>query len=241
MTTSFKELKRQVFLKMPGHVDGIAQLAVEQAINDAQTVIAYTKDFDELIFLDTANAKTTANTNLYHMTSNLNLTRPKDIYSIRLMANDNSRKLTYVPLRKLDEIVPYTNQTGTGYPDWYTIRGEYVELYKIPNANYSLYIQHSRWPAILSNETDTTPFVNIDPVIVTLAVEMALSSLEGSSGDWFSRARQLLGLSVKEETARPDQVFVAQPFNPAPSGIVGEYWNNPWIRKQPGRSSQEGD
>ena len=57
MSTNFKELKRQVMLRMPS-VDGRTVLAVEQAINDAHKVIAMVKDFDDLKVLDIANAAT---------------------------------------------------------------------------------------------------------------------------------------------------------------------------------------
>lgn len=235
MTTTYSELIRQTMLKLQPRSDGVTRLAVEQAINDAQRVIASVKDFDELMILDTSNATTTANTSLYNIDNDLGLTRPKDIYSIRLMDEDNSRKLTYVPFRRLDATIPYTTQVGTGRPDWYTIRGRYIELFKIPDDEYSLYVQHSRWPAAANyaNADDATPFLNIDYVIVTLAADMALASLEGGQSDWFQRAKSLLGIALSEEETRPDQTLVAQPFNPTYSGPIGEYWNNPWIKRQP--------
>lgn len=233
--TTYSELIRQTMLKLQPRSDGITRLAVEQAINDAQRVIASVKDFDELMTLDTANASTTANQSLYHIEDDLDLTRPKDIYTIRLMDEDNSRKLTYVPFRRLDEAIPYTEQVGTGRSTWYTIRGRYVELFRIPDTAYNLYIQHSQWPAAANyaNANDTTPFLNIDHVIVTLAADMALASLEGGSSDWFQRAKQLLGVALNEEDTRPDQTLIAQPFNPTCAGPMGEYWNNPFVKKQP--------
>jgi hypothetical protein len=214
--------------------DGRAILATDQAINDALKVIAMIKDFDELRVLDTANAATVANQKLYHVEDDLLLTRPKDIYSMRLMDEASSRKLTFVPFRRLDEDIPYTELTGTGRPSYYTIRGRYVELYQIPDDAYNLYIQHSQWPAALANDSDQVIFINIDHVIVALAADMAASILEGSSStDWMSRAVQLLGAAVSDEDTRPDQTFVARPFNPTPTGPMGEYWNNPFVKRQP--------
>ena len=62
---------------------------------------------------------------------------------------------------------------------------------------------------------------------------MASSSLEGGSGDWMAVATQLLGIAVKEEHTRPDRQYVAQPFIAEKIPYRGEYWNNPWVKKQP--------
>ena len=233
MPTTFKELKRLVMLNLNPRTDGITLMAAEQGINDAQKVIACVKDFDELMTLDTTNAVTVADTKLYHVENDLNLVRPKDIYSIRLMDTDSSRKLEYVPFRQLDERVPYTEQTGTGRSNYYTVRGKKVEFYKIPDDSYRLYVQHSQWPTVLSADATEIEYENIDHVIVSLATEMAESSLEGGTSDWLSKATQLLGISTNEEATRPDRMFVAQPFCASGFPHRGEYWNNPWVKRQP--------
>lgn len=230
MNTTFKELIRQVMLKMLPRVDGITRLTVEQAINDAQKVIAGVRDFDELKILDTTHAATVISQKLYHIETDLQLVRPKDIYTIRYMDEGSSRKLTFVPLRELDEKIPYTELFSTGRPSFYTIRGRYVELFRIPNEVKSLYIYHSQWPTILVNETDVTDYLQIDHVIVGLATEMAIASLEGSSSDWTGRAKLLLGLALSEDDTRPDQIHIAQPFNPTRQYPVGDYWLNPFFK-----------
>jgi hypothetical protein len=62
---------------------------------------------------------------------------------------------------------------------------------------------------------------------------MSIASLEGSSSDWAARAKTLMGTAIGEEETRPDQVYVAQPFDPARKGPVGDYWLNPWVKSQP--------
>lgn len=228
MSATYAELKRQVLLKLKKN-DGLAILATEQAINDALKMIATVKDFDELMALCTT-AATVDGTKSYSMDSDLALTRPKDIYSIRLMDTDNSRKLQYVPFQQLDNLIPYTEQTGEGRPSYYTRRGRDIELYQIPDAAYTLYIQYSKWPATLDEDTDTIEYVNIDPAIVQLAADMAQASLDGTDVDWMQRAVTLLGMVTREEGSRPDERLVARPFCPVPPGLPGEYWNNPFIR-----------
>ena len=133
----------------------------------------------------------------------------------------------------LDEKVPYTEISGTGRPVYYTIRGRYIELYRIPDAVYSLYIQHSQWPTTLTDDSDETSYLKIDHVIVALSTDMALASLEGGGSDWFVRAKQLLGITLEEEETRPDQWYVAQPFQPTKVGPLGQYWLSPWVKHQP--------
>ena len=307
MTTAYTELIRQIMLNLQPRSDGVARLAVEKAIIDAQRVIASIRDFDELMVLDTTNAFTavitsgsisvvfaatggtitrttgsfvtdgftvgtsiepddddnpgpltiltvtalvitvqdtltdstntaciiTHNKRLYHIEDDLDLTRPKDIYSIKLMDGDNSRKLDYITPQRFDKDYPYPESLGAQRPVKYTTRGRYVELLPMPDDAYPLYIQHSQWPAAANyaNANDTTPFTNIDYVIVSLATEMALASLEGGGGNWHERVRQLLGIATMEEATRPDQRHVARPFNPAgESRATGEYWLNPWVK-----------
>lgn len=233
MATNYGEFIRRVMLNLHPRSDAITKIAVEQAINDALKVIACVKDFDELMTLDTTHAATVADQKLYHIETDFALVRPKDIYSMRLMDDADSRKLTYVSFRDLDKQIPYTEVTGTGRSKYYTMRGNYVELYPIPDAVYSLYVQHSQWPTVLSATTDETEYTDIDYAIVALSTDMALASLEGGGGDWLSRATQLLGMATSEETTRPDEVRVAQPFIPTRLPSVGSYWLNPWVKTQP--------
>jgi len=233
MTTTFKELRRQTLGKLE-HSDGKAMLAVDQGINEAQKNIARVQDFDELIVLDTTHALTVASQKLYHLVTDLKLVRPKDIYSIRYMAEAESRKLTYVPPRKLDEEIPYTEIFSTGKPKWYTRRGKYIELFRIPDAVAPLYVLHSQWPAVLSADDDETPYENLDDVITTLGADIARSIIEeGVVSNWYQRAKELLGISLMEDVTRPDTTYVAQPFRARPVKLLGDYWLNPWVKKQP--------
>jgi len=234
MSTQFKELKRKVLLRMKDKTDGRTLLAVEEAINEAHKAIASVRDFDELVTLDTSHAVTVASQKLYHIETNLALVRPKDIYSIRYMDDANSRKLTYVPPQELDSRIPYTEQLAIGRPTWYTRRGMYLEFIRIPDAAKPLYIQHSQWPATLSGDTDETPYVNKDHVIVALSVDIAYTILDGGSGNWIQRALQLLGVAASEDRARPDVRPVARSFDASASrGPTGEYWKNPFIKENP--------
>ena len=226
---TFGELKRQVSLRVD-RPDGRTNLVVEQAINDVLRIIARVKDFDELMVLDTTNAFTVVGQKSYHIINDFLLTRPKDLYTIRVMDDADSVKLVYVPTSELDSAIPYTEQSGSGRPYYYTLRGFNLEMYRIPDYVYPVYIQYSQWPAVLVDDTDETEMIHIDDVIVALAADATISMLDGSgSVDWFQRASAMLHGAVKEEVERPDKVFIARPFSTKRS-VPGKYWADPFYK-----------
>jgi hypothetical protein len=174
-------------------------------------------------------------TKLYHLVNDWGLTRPKDLYTLRYMDESNSRKLIYVPVSRLDEILPYTEQFGSRKPKWYTRRGEEIELIPIPNAAKSIYVFYSQWPAILSADDDEPPYSDLDDVIEVLATDIAEGILSGAFGNYIQRARELLGTAVQEDISRPDRALFAQPFQ-ADEPVYGEYWADPFVRRDPSDS-----
>jgi hypothetical protein len=155
------------------------------------------------------------------------------LITIRYIDDASSRKLIWVPLSKFDALIPYPEQVSTGRPKFYLQRGMYLDFYPIPDANKALYITHSQWPANLANETDETPFINMDDIIVMLGVEIGTAILTKGGGytDWSKRARELLGIIISETRDRPDRLHIAQPFSISDSRPVSDYWLNPWVKE----------
>jgi len=233
MSSNLADFRRQVLRNLKS-VDGVTEIAFGDALNDAHKAIARSMDFDELMVLDSANAATVANQHRYHLIDDLGLTRPKDVYSIRYMANEESRKLSYIPPREMDQVLAYPDQLGTGKPSRYTQKGMYLELVRIPDANANLYVYHSQWPSTLSNDSDETDYLNIDDVIVQLTTEMTQAYVSGGSiTDWTKRAATLLGQALGEHRYHPDHDYVARPFTPGRPRYVSEYWNDPWVKRSP--------
>lgn len=234
MALTYQRLYQKVLLRI-NQSDGRALMAAKDAVNDAQKYIARAHDFDELIVLDTANANTVANQKTYTIdANNWNLTRCKDIYSMRYMDGTSSRKVDYVPPRTLDQYNPYPEGSGYDRPRWYTRRGKSIELIPIPaNAN-TMYILHSQWPLELANDTDESSYDDeLEDVIVALATDIARSILDGGGyTDWTQRAKELLGMGKGEDIERPDRTFVARPFGPSEMPY-GEYWKDPFIKRDP--------
>jgi hypothetical protein len=238
MATTYETLYTKVLLRLPQPEQGKSLLAAKEGVNTAQKIIARVQDFDELVTTDTTNAATVASTKTYHLVDDWSLTRPKDILSLRLMDETNSRKLSYYSPRELDEIIPYVEQLGEQRSALYTQRGEYVDLLPIPDDAYDLYVMYSQWPLELSGDTDETSYSEIDDVIIHLATVVAKDILDVTPKNtrvgYDTLAKELLNLAVKEENSRPDQFRKAKPFNPyGERQLFGEWWKHPHIRRDP--------
>jgi len=230
--TTFLELKRKVFVGFP-RTDGEALIAVESAINDALRSIAMVKDFNELIITDITNALTVDGQKTYNLIDDWSLTRPKKIYTLRLMDETLSRKLIFIPSGELDRVLPYAETLSEGRPTHYTLVGENdVELIPIPDTEYSLYVRYSQWPDTLSADTDPTPYTNLDIATIFLAKDIANAYLSGEYFDFTTRAAGYLTAGNREEDRQPDHRRIAQPFS-TQEAAVGEYWADPFVRRNP--------
>jgi len=232
VAVTYKQLYQKVLLRLKT-LDGRALLASKESVNNAMRAICRAADFDELKTWDLTHAKTVAHQKNYAIPSRWPLVRLKDILSIKLMDTSNSRKLTYKSPTELDELIPYPQDLGEQRCNWYTQRGNTIELFPIPDAVYTLYIYHTQWPVELSADTDTMSFADdMDDVIVAIAADMANAILDGVSGiDWSGRAKALLGSSIQEELNRPDRVFQAKPFDAGTVTYTGEYWKQPFVKE----------
>jgi hypothetical protein len=149
------------------------------------------------------------------------------------MDTSDSRKLTYVDPRELDEKIPYATQYGTGLPQWYTTFGGYAELFRIPDAAYSLYIRHSQWPAPLTTDSAECILVNCDEAIVFLAKDIANAYLNGTYINIAGKAAEFAKLGASNNRSNPDQDFYARPYSPSGARPMNEWWTDPLVRKDP--------
>ena len=229
--TAFGELKKRVLIGFP-NADGETYMAVEQAVNDALHSIALVRDFDELIVTDITNAATVDGQKTYNWITDWALTRPKKIYSIRLMDEEQSRKLIWVPPSEVDTLLPYAERISEGHTTHYTPAGEgNFEFIRIPDDAYDLYIRYSQWPVLLSAETDVTPYTNLDVETVFLAKDIANAYISGDYFDFAQKAMYYLSGGVQEDKRQPDRLKCAKPFTTSESKDTGEPWLNPFIRR----------
>lgn len=227
MGTTRAELKRKVLMGFKD-LTGEDILMCEEALNMACRAIAEVHNFEELKTYDTTSADTVDGTKTYHLTTDLSLTRPKDIVSIIVHDDHNSRKLKYRDPQWVDANYPYPEGMAETLPEIYTQRGNSIDLIPIPDDAYDLYITYYQWPAEMTADTTECSYSNIDTTIIALARDIFISLRAGLPLDYADRARGYLGISYKDDRSMPDRLPVARPFN-ASKPITGEYWNDPFI------------
>jgi hypothetical protein len=101
-----------------------------------------------------------------------NLTLPKDIDTIRIIDDQNSIKLEKFITRKFDQKFPLPSNFAFQSPRIYTTRGMNIELFRIPDEVYNLYITYYAWPTPFTTAltTQVSDFYFKDQLIITAAI-----------------------------------------------------------------------
>lgn len=131
-------------------------------------------------------------------TNNLGLTRVKDISSIRLIDAEHSRVITRWHYRKFDKRFPRPENYSTGRPYIYIWWGTAIELFRVPNAAYSLSIRYPQWASPLNAANQISDFIDKDQLLITAGILETYLALEeyADAQVWYTR---LLG-QVKDAT-----------------------------------------
>ena len=157
----------------------------------------------------------------------------KVIISLTLIDGFNSRKLTNVYMQGYDKKIPYPENYTTGIPAWYIPFGTTFDLYKIPDAAYTLYCRTVQWPTTITATTDTVDYAtDKDDIIVAGMTREGFRYLQmyEDSGDWDAEYKKLLQEAIDVDTDRPDYVPVAKGFDSGSGkAFLGEYWNDPFV------------
>jgi hypothetical protein len=228
MGTTRGELKRKVLMGIKD-LGGEDMLMAEESLNLACYAIAKIHNFEELTVMDRTNGKTVDGQKSYVLTTGLLLTRPKDIISIVLHDDFNSRQLTYKTPQWIDENYPYPEGLSEAKPEIYTQRVDSLELIPIPDAVYTLYINYAQWPIIMTADTTECSYTTIDIVVIALARDIFLSLRAGAPMDVVAKAKGYLDTSMRDDRSRPDALPVAGGFSTM-SVVKGEYWNDPFVK-----------
>ena len=160
--------------------------------------------------------------------------RMKDIHSMVLDTGDSeSRKLIYVPARYFDKKVPRPEQTDSGKPNYYVDYGVNFELYRIPDASYTLKLRCSLFPEDLDAGTDESDLLRKDPLICTTATMLGLASLREVEDATYWKT-EFVALfykaSLESDHSGEDWNPVARGFSSikSPTGL-GDYTSNPLV------------
>lgn len=231
MGTTLSELRRKVLMGFT-QIGGEDILMAEEAINSACHAIAEVHNFSELVVYDTTNAVTVDGQKRYHLVTDWGLTRPKDIISLVLHDDFNSRKLDHISVQTLDKNIPYPEGYAEGKSEIYTKQGDYVELVRIPDAAYPVYVRYYQWPLVLTTDTSECSYTTIDSTIIALARDIFIALKSKMPLDYIAKARGYVQLAVHNDNSSPDDLPVARGFNTNQKiKYTGEYWNNPLVKR----------
>jgi hypothetical protein len=201
-------------------------------LNWGQERIARSYSFQELSTY-TESAATVTSVSRYPLetgTNNLDLTRPKDIQSIRLIDGENSRILTRRSTRWFDRRYPLITNYADGRPHLYTRWGNDIELFRRPDAAYTLYIRYPQWPTELTAGSASTDYERKDQLLITSAIlEGYLHFEEYSDAEvWLRKFLGALGDAIRVE-GDIDWEPQAEAFSMNRGGYTsGEPWIDPY-------------
>lgn len=199
-------------------------------LNFAQKRIARAYNFNELDSLkeDSALVVDLKRYPLTTGTSNLGLTRLKDIRSIRLIDSENSRKLTMWNYRRYDKAYPRPENFSTGRPSIYVRDGTNLEFFKIPDDTYTLHIRYAQWATDFSTGTQESDFKDKDQLILVAGILETYIALEeySDAGVFLARFKGLIKEIINAE-GDSDWEPESQPHAPE-SYSSGEPWLDPF-------------
>lgn len=158
-------------------------------------------------------------------------TRMKDIHSMTIQDGSSSVKLTYVPARQFDKVVPRPITRGTGTPSCYVDYGVNFELYALPDDEYPLVLRCSIYPADMTTSSECD-LLRKDNLVVSIATVFAFNSLREveDAAYWANTiVPPLYEASLTSDHSGEDWEPVARGFSAIGAHPMrGEWWRNPF-------------
>lgn len=153
----------------------------------------------------------------------------KYVYSIRLIDGANSRYLTYVEPREFDQKIPYPEQSTTGRPNWYVEWESIFELYRIPDAAYTLLMRYWKWQDDFADDDAVPEITHCDDIIVQALIAEIWKNLEELNKEAVAHGKLISMLRAHGgvEKMHPDWEAKAKPFSGGRI-ITGERWTQPF-------------
>lgn len=156
--------------------------------------------------------------------------KPRDIYSFRLIDSSRSRKLIYYTPRQFDALFPYPEWRTQGRPSIYTNYRETIEVLRIPDDSYPVYLRYLAWPTAFSDSSDVvSDFESKDDILIAMATAWAFNRLgeHEKASRWYNSANYQIRQAVKEDRGYTDSEVRGSSNMPSAST---EYWKNPFIK-----------
>lgn len=225
-TLTLDELKDEVRRGMGGRTD--LDLRLTRFLNLAQQRLARLHDYDEMETLSDASLVfTPAPTDGDIVLPNL-----RELYSIRIWDDSRSVKLQQRSPRWWDKMIPEPDYHSRDIPQIYTIWGNTVQVFPLPEKNYTnlVKLRWTKWPTPLSSPTAPSEFNEKDELLIELAIAYAYRSLGNpdEAAKHNSAARQLFLESNLTDREKPDLDMAGD----ASTGSMSprNYWEDPFVR-----------
>ena len=228
MAMTLSDFQGEVRANIKRSSDAIANSRITTWLNWAQNFLADLHNYEEMQKI--YEGATIADQKRYGFPARL-----KDIYTLRLIDGNNSRKLIHIHPRDFDDKVPYPEQTTTGRSLYYVDYGVNFELYRIPDASYVLELRANIYPVDLSGSSDTSELVKKDALICAVATFFGFLGLREVEDAIYWReevAKPLYDASLQSDHANVDWTPIARGFD-STEERVGVYWTNPLIKSNP--------
>ena len=96
----------------------------------------------------------------------------KSIQSVRIIDGTSSYKLDYRTPMFMDRFYPNPGAFSSGKPDYYTIKNEAIRFNVVPDDDYTLYIDRTKYPSPMSGDTSVSDFGEhkVDHVILEYGI-----------------------------------------------------------------------
>lgn len=201
-------------------------------LNRAQRRIARKLD----VVTKQSTASTVASQARYSFPSNL-----RSLYSLRCENGLESIKLKRISRREFNRLVPKPDELTEDQPLYYIVDKptNTFELYPIPDAAYTLRMDHSVWPTDIAADGDNSDFhdvnVDIDDILIYWATEEGYNYLQEfvDARVWRARGKEALDEVIEQMNERQDWEPQAKGFTTRRAGYIGEYYNDPFVITDP--------
>lgn len=196
------QIKAEIRVAMGGRTDADSRL--DSVLNLSQMRLARLHDFDELRGLTTLTTPITASAAADKVISLAPIGRYRKIYSMRLYADNNlSRKLVKRLPKWWDDVIPEPEYYARGTPTDFIMWGkDQIELWKVPDIEYTIHVRYSRWPTIITDDGgDFLDLENVDDLLIHLSASylyMGFGNVE-KSNEYFKIYAALAKEAIGEE------------------------------------------
>lgn len=224
------ELKSEVRANLGNRTDLDDRLT--SIANLGQDAIARAIDPDSLRGMVTGTLSVTASAANDRIIQLLSAANIRKIYSLRIIDKEESLKLKYINAREADQLFPDATYYARGTPTYYTVWGDQIELWRIPDEEQEYELRVCKWPTTLSSGDEKSDLDELDDAIIYWMTWYCFKSLGNQEKaqmyqDMISSA---LTDSRNEDRTKPDLDIEAFPDPRYGRTSSAEYWLDPFVR-----------